>query len=95
MFGSSDSGSASETTTKSKPPTKTDISEKKSNSTTSLSSQGSSGSFVTMSQGTVPESSVTRGTIGSVSQDMNKIMNSKCTSFIIIKYQCISTTTIA
>lgn len=75
MFGSSDSGSASEYT-KSKPPTKTDLSEKKSTSTTSISSQGSVGSFVTMPQGTVQESSGSR-TIGSLNQEMNKIMNTK------------------
>ncbi|XP_076085974.1 phosphoinositide 3-kinase regulatory subunit 4-like isoform X1 [Mytilus galloprovincialis] len=78
MFGSSDSSSATDSP-KSKSIVKAELQEKKiSSSTTSLTSQGSSnsGSFVTMSQGqiSIPEGTLARGTIGAITQDMNKIM---------------------
>jgi hypothetical protein len=67
MFGSNDSGSTTDSP-KSKSLAKVDLQEKKSSSTTSLASQGSSnsGSFVTMSQGqiSIPDGTLTRGTIG-------------------------------
>ena len=86
MFGSNDSGSTTDSP-KSKSLAKVDLQEKKSSSTTSLASQGSSnsGSFVTMSQGqiSIPDGTLTRGTIGSVTQDINKPMSSKFVSLTL------------
>lgn len=80
MFGSSDSGSTTDSP-KSKSLPRVDMQDKKSTSTTSLASQGSSnsGSFVTMSQGqiSIPEGTLNRGTIGSITQDMNKALSTR------------------